>query len=425
MTTPSSRQRDKRASRDATPTTGTEVDPVTATESPAVPGAPVPPAFTPAQMAVLRAGGTVAGWKFVNGQLVQVDVSQPAPYTGGTAGWYDTPISQGGGAQPVYDGPLAPNNPTAPNPPAAPTTPTPTGPTQAEKDAAAQRENDARAAKEAKDKSDRDSAARLNGVLGEYGLSELADTVWGWIVEGLSEAEIIQRMRGTDTYKKRFVGMEERRKKGLAPISERDYINYERDARQLFRAAGLPTGFYDSNDDFTKFLANDLSISELSDRVTLAANAAFRMPKEDRDALTQWGMGPGDLTAFWLDPDKAQPLLERKYAAAQLAGTSKRSGFGDLNEDTATGLATMGVTQQQAQQGFGTLVESRELFGALDSGEDTIDQNAQLDAAFRGSTNAQRRIEQRRRRRQGVFEAGGGFASAQNGLTGLGDTDGM
>lgn len=274
------------------------------------------------------------------------------------------------------------------------------------------------------DRANRDAYARLQAVLDEYGLGSLAATVQQWLVQGLSESEIVQQMRDTNEFKTRFPAIEERRKKGLAAISPGEYVAYERQARQMMRAAGIPEGFYDGNDDFQTFLVNDLSLAELGGRVTLAANAAFKMPKEDLDALAQWGMGPGELTAFWLNPDKAQPLLERKYAAAQLAGVSTRTGWGSLNEQRATDLATMGVTAAQAEQGFGALAGSRELFQSLDRTEDTIGEDEQLAATFGGNSDVQRRFEQRRRKRQATFESGGSFASGQGGIAGLGDTSG-
>ncbi len=274
-----------------------------------------------------------------------------------------------------------------------------------------------------KQEQNRDAYARLSEVLNTYGLGSLGGTIQQWLVEGISESEVVQRMRETQEFKTRFPAIEARRKAGLSPISPGEYVAYEKNARQMMRAAGLPEGFYDSNDDFTRFLTNDLSPAELGDRITMASNAAFKMPKEDRDALAAWGMGPGDLTAFWLDPDKAQPLLERKYAAAQLAGAAKRTTFGTLTEQTASELATLGVTAQQAEQGFGQLANSRELFASLDSTEDTIDQGTQLGAAFGGNANAQRRIEQRKRKREATFEGGGGYASSQQGLVGLGDVE--
>lgn len=275
---------------------------------------------------------------------------------------------------------------------------------------------------EAERKARNDAYARLNTVLADYGLGTLGASVQSWLIEGLSEAEIVQRMRETTEYKTRFPAIEARKKAGLAPISEGEYVAYERNARQLMRAAGLPQGFYDGQEDFTKFLTNDLSLAELGDRVTLAANAAFNMPKEARDALTQWGMGPGDLTAFWLDPDKAQPLLERKYNASLLAGASTRAQYASLTEDTANQLVGWGTTEQEAEQGFGALADSKELFQTLDSTEDVIGQDEQVGAAFGGNSAARRRIEQRRAKRTASFQAGGGFASSQSGLAGLGDS---
>jgi len=269
----------------------------------------------------------------------------------------------------------------------------------------------------------RDSYVRLNAVLGDYGLASLGNMVQQWLVQGLSEDEIAQRMRDTSEFKTRFPAIEARKKAGLSAISPGEYVAYERNARQLMRAAGLPQGFYDGDEDFTRLLTNDLSLSELGDRVALAANASFRMPKEDRDALTRFGMSPGDITAYWLDPDVAQPVLERKYAAAQLAGASSRATYATLDETTATGLATLGVTAAEGEAGFTSLANQRELFSAMDSGEDNIDQGTQLDAQFRGDSNARRRVEQRARRRSATFEGGGGFASSQGGLVGLGDAD--
>ena len=372
-----------------------------------------------------------AGYFMLNGQRVHVNAAGIIDTRGPLYGKYPTSVLSGTQqtatprpqpgmtAQPVQEDVADVPYLQAPQQPAGPDYAA-----QAAERARLASEQAAAAAQAATQQRNRDSYARLNTVLGEYGLGTLGASVQQWLVEGLSESEITQRMRDTQEFKTRFPAIAERTKKGLTPISPGEYVAYERNARQMMRAAGLPEGFYDSPEDFTKFLNNDLSIAELGDRVTLAANAAFKMPKEDRDALARFGAGPGDITAFWLNPDAAQPLLERKYAAAQLAGAAKRSTFGDLDESTAGGLADLKVTAQQAEQGFGQLADSRELFGALDQGEDAIDQGAQLDAQFRGSAAARRRIEQRAKRRTNVFQAGGGFASGQGGISGLGDTDG-
>lgn len=275
---------------------------------------------------------------------------------------------------------------------------------------------------EAKRLRQNDARARILSVLAEYGLESLADFVWQQILAGKSDAEVLQDIRNTQQFKDRFPAIEARTKAGLAPISPGEYVAYERQARQIMRASGLPENFYDSKDDFTRFLVGDVSISELNDRVQLGKQAAFEAPAEVREMLVRdYGMTEGDLTAFFLDEKAALPLLEKKYRAAQIGGAGVRTGFGSTRVENER-LADLGITAGQAEQGFGVLSDSQELFGALDRGEDTISRTEQIGAALEGNSAARRRIEQRRRRRQSQFESGGSFASGQTGVSGLGDT---
>lgn len=273
----------------------------------------------------------------------------------------------------------------------------------------------------AKDAANRDALALIKSTLLQYGLPDtLADWAWGEIVAGKGMAEIMLDLRQRPEFKAEFPEIDELQRKGLAPMSPGDIVSYRKQAREMMRAAGLPEGFYDNKNDFTKFIVNGVSAAELGDRINLAAEAAYKAPQDVRDTLAQWGVGPGDMTAFWLNPDLAQPLLERKYAAAQLAGAATRTGFGQLAESEAIGLTQLGVTADQAQTGFGRLAESRELFNPLEGGEDVIGRSEQMDAVFRGNSTNVARIEQRRRRRQARFEAGGTFAAERTGVSGLG-----
>lgn len=276
-------------------------------------------------------------------------------------------------------------------------------------------------ATDARDAQRRDAFTQVNAMLTDYGLESLAPWLWQQIQADRSPTEVALDLRNTPEFKNEYGAvMDARKKANLPAVSVSDIQSYRKRAAELFQAAGLPKGFHDSKDDYDKFISGDVSLSELSDRINLAAQAAFKAPKEDIAALTQWGMGPGELTAFWLNPDVAQPLLERKFAAAQLAGASTRSGYGSLSEGEATDLAQIGVTQDQAAAGFGNLAASQELFGALDSGEDTIGREDQIGAALGGNAFAQQRVQQRAARRKAAFEGGGGFASSSKGLTGLG-----
>lgn len=269
-----------------------------------------------------------------------------------------------------------------------------------------------------------DAFATIKGILADYGLESLAGFVRDSLVEGKSEAEIMFELRDRPEFKAEFPEIELRKKEGLAALSPGEIVSYRARARQLFRAAGLPEGFYDSKDDFTRFLVNDVSLAELNDRIQLGRTAMFTSTREEievlrRDYLGTGLLGEGDLIAFFLDPERAQPLLEKQAAAAKIGGAAKRTGFGATTRGQNERLAELGVTPGQAEQGFGGLVESRQLFSPIDRGEDVITTEEQLGAAFEGNAASRRKIEQRRRKRQAAFEGGGSVATTQQGVTGL------
>ena len=83
------------------------------------------------------------------------------------------------------------------------------------------------------------------------------------------------------------------------------------------------------------------------------------------------------------------------------------------------GLVARGVSQSTAQQVFAQLAETQELFQPLQQGETAITQEEQIAGTFGTNAAAAQRIATRRRRRQAEFEAGGGLAETQQGVTGL------
>jgi hypothetical protein len=266
----------------------------------------------------------------------------------------------------------------------------------------------------------------VKGQLAQYGLDSLSTFVYNEIVAGRSSDEVVRDLRGTPEFQKRFPAIGEREKKGLPAISPGEYVSYEKQATQLMRAAGLPAGFYDSPDDFHALLAADVSPSELNSRIDLARQASYNIPADVSNRLySQFGISPGSgsLTAFFLDPDRAAPLLQRNYDAAKIGAAADRAGYG-LSDPQAAQLALQGVTDAQAAQGFTALQHDQSLFQGLPGqGERTISQTEQLGALFGGDDAAQDQIDQRRRQRQAQFQDGGGYAATQKGVAGLGRAD--
>lgn len=269
--------------------------------------------------------------------------------------------------------------------------------------------------------SDAGAKAFITGTLEMYGLGSLGTWAWQQFLEGMPIEAILLEMRKRPEYKQRFPAMDALAKQGRA-ISESQYIEYERGVANLFHAAGLPAGFYDKPDDFAKFLAGNVSLPELQDRVTMYAQAAFQVPPEIRAELQRnYGVGPGEITAFFIDEKRALPLIQQQWAAAQIGGQANITGFGQLATAQLERLANLGVTPERAQQGFTQLGLSREIFTPLERGEDVISQQEQLAATFEGNIDAQGKIQKQARRRQTPFEQGGSFAgSPAQGYTGIG-----
>lgn len=262
-----------------------------------------------------------------------------------------------------------------------------------------------------------DSGARatIQATLDTYGLGSLADWYWNQVTAGVPDAQIMIDLRKTPEYQQRFPGMAALSAKGQA-IDEGTYISLERQYQSLFRQAGLPQGFYDSPDDFGTYIANNVSPNEMQGRLDVAKTAAYDTPPEVRVQLARlYNTDIGGVTAYLLDPEKSVPLLQKQFAAAESAAAGQLSGYGTLTRDEAERIAQFGRSFADTQTGFNELANSKELFAALPGETDVINRNDQLDAAFGGNGNAQRRIEQKRRQREATFsESGqtGGFGVA-------------
>lgn len=277
---------------------------------------------------------------------------------------------------------------------------------------------------------DGSAKADIDLFLSEYGLSGLGAWAYDQLLNGVSYEQILLNMRDTPQYQTRFPAMAELAKKGRA-VSEAEYIGMERSYSQVMQSYGLPSGFYDSPDDFGRFIGNDVSPSELNDRVKSYTSAVLG----DTETLTQLnalygsaghtGNAQGDLLAMYLDPAKALPLLDQRFAAAQFSAVGVRSGFGGLTAAEAEQFgARVGTAPEQAAQGFGALVQSRELMSTLPGEQGAqISRDTQLGAVFGDDALAQQQIEQRRRTRVAAGQSGGGFSSSQKGIGGLGSSE--
>jgi hypothetical protein len=256
-------------------------------------------------------------------------------------------------------------------------------------------------------------------------LESLHEWAWQKIVEGASPAQIELELYERQEFRDRFAAIFEFRKRfpKLTPPSPVQVLEYETTAAQLYRAAGLPVGFYDQPQDFVNLIGGGTGMAELAERVNEAIVKMQAAPAEARAFLEEsYGIGIGQLAAAYLDPGRALPLIRKEVQAAFIGGAGTRTGFG-VSRTEAERLGDLGITEQQAEAGFGTLVGARELFRALpgmEAAEREITREEQLAGTFEGSEFARERIRRRARERQARFQGGGGFTTSARGVVGLG-----
>ena len=196
----------------------------------------------------------------------------------------------------------------------------------------------------------RDSVLKMfeNTGLGSGFLDSLMKSIDKVYEENImpTDAQILNSIYDSDAYKTRFAANETiaaRMKDGKGRPGDKlltpyEYIQAEKGYESILREAGLPTGFYDTQDDFRRLIENSVSVSELTDRVNIAKNALQNADYSTKNALKEYyGWTEGELAAYMLDSEKAFDLVNSKfkytteeakkmYGAAEIGGAAARAG---------------------------------------------------------------------------------------------------
>ena len=216
--------------------------------------------------------------------------------------------------------------------------------------ASAAKADELKASKEAND-----VMAALTAKFTSYNLASLIPKIKELAISGVGEETIKAELANTDEYKLRFSANQDRLKKNLTILSPSEYLAVEDAYRQTLRAYGL-TQF--DNDAYVKqFIANDVSPTELSNRVVTAVQ---RVRNADPAIQTQlkdyYGIGDTDLVAYVLDPSQQFQKIQRQVASAEIGVAAGRQGL-QAGVNVAEQLAAQGVTQAEAQKGYATIAD--------------------------------------------------------------------
>ena len=249
-------------------------------------------------------------------------------------------------------------------PPLVPTTPTDSGVTDALLQQILAGQETAAASAVAQARAERQSAYDI--LLSEftrYGLQALVEPLKGFIISGSSPAELTIQLQNSKAYQDRFKANEQRIAKGLSALSPAEYIAVEDQYQNIMRNYGLPESYYAKDTmgtqaGFQTLLANDVSATELEERVLTAQDRVLKANPEVSQALKAFypDITNGDILAYTLDPQKGLDAIKRKVTAAEIGGAAIGQGL-KTDVTRAEQLAAAGVTKQQAQEGYQTIAE--------------------------------------------------------------------
>ncbi len=258
-----------------------------------------------------------------------------------------------------------------------------------------------------------DARNTIRAVLATYGLGDLSEYLYGVYARGEVDINnpdaLIFSLRGQEAYQKRFAANTARAKKGLAELDPASYLALENDYRRLLQSNGLPPGFYDQTEDFTALLEGDVSPQELQTRVQEGFRAVQDADPEVRRQMQElYGVSEAGLAAYFLDPEKAAPILTRQAEAAKIAARAKEQGRIQLLSATAEEIAARGISAQEAEAGFTAMGLQEGLYTEM-MGEQALTQQEKVGAALGYDVEAQRKLAERKGIRKAAFQGGGSF----------------
>ena len=267
-----------------------------------------------------------------------------------------------------------------------------------------------------------DAKAALASVLRQYGLDSLSPVIWSKYAKGEfsidDEDSILFSIKDEQAYKDRFAANAARAARGLSELTPATYLSLEQTYRQTMAANGLPTGFYDTKEDFQKLIEGDVSVSELNTRLKDAYSLIQDADQTVINKLrTEYGIGDGDIVAYFIDPERARPLLasadyKRQAQASIFMARAQNMAGVNLQKNQAELLAQKGVTTAEAEKAFTTISQMNELRRANPMEVQLTDEEL-VGAATGTDTAAMKKLEKIKGGRKAQFLGGGEYAQRQ------------
>jgi LysM repeat protein len=254
-----------------------------------------------------------------------------------------------------------------------------------------------------------DAIAAITALLKSYGLGDLSTAVTEAVQKGYSADTInlmMQDPNGKDplavAFQTRFPANKARAAAGKSVLSPSEYLSAERRYTEVMKSYGVAN--LATRDKLNSFITNDISATEVADRVGLAVNRVQNADADTKAALALYypSINQTDIVSALLDPTEGLPALQRKIQISEIGGAAIAAG---LKKVDATGalekiniqmgqeaLANLGVTKEQARAGFQQVAEitpRADFLSEISPGENYGQLQAEQEA-FQGLASAKR-----------------------------------
>lgn len=248
---------------------------------------------------------------------------------------------------------------------------------------------------------------------------------------------LLDYIRSTNAYKQAFPGLDQRNAStgimGAEHMTEAQYQQYVASIRGTAQQYGLPKL---TNAEIASLVENNVSASEFNERVTKGYVAAANADPATKAQLAAFGINTSDLAKYYLDPKNSLAALERKTAAATIAGYAQETGLKGFTTGNALELAdrvNLGTGSPYGAQSMAS-IENSLLAASKDAllsktmpggNTNTVSTQQVIGsqiAGFAGTNQvaAQVQVERAEQAKASPFEKGGGYAETAKGVVGLG-----
>ena len=219
-------------------------------------------------------------------------------------------------------------------------------------------------------------------------------------------------------FQTRFSANKARAAAGKSVLSPGAYLALERQYTETMRSFGV-AGLA-KQETLSSFISNDVSPTEVADRVGLAVTRIQNADPETKKALAQYYpmLSQTDIVTSFLDPKEGLPALQRKVTMAEIGGAGLVQGM-NVAQSTAADLADYGVTKDEARKGYATVAEltpRADFLSQISQGENYGQTEAEAEV-FKGTASAKRARQSLTAIEQARFQGSAGTGKGSLGTT--------